>query len=122
MRRVDANEVFRPASHPDESAGLGAVSVHDVRLQMRNQVHEARPNQEVGRVGLAVDGEAPDTELQPRRNLGKGCVGAFAAGQAVGDDADMMAAVGLSIGQIQDVTKDSANGRAHHVQNTKRLV
>ena len=61
-------------------------------------------------------------ELQPRRDLGQRRCGAFAAGQAVGDDADMMAAVGLAVGEIEDVTKDAADRRAHRVQDAKRLV
>ena len=48
--------------------------------------------------------------------------GAFAAGQAVGDDADMMAAVGLAIGEVEDVAEDAADRRAHRMQNTKRLT
>jgi len=34
----------------------------------------------------------------------------------------MVTALGLSIGEIQDVAKDSADRRAHRMQNTKRLV
>jgi len=49
-------------------------------------------------------------------------VGAFAAGQAVGDDADVMTAVGLAIGQIQNMTKNPAHRRARRVQDTKRLA
>jgi hypothetical protein len=34
----------------------------------------------------------------------------------------MVAAFGLSVGQIQDVAKDSADRRAHRMQDTKRLI
>jgi hypothetical protein len=34
----------------------------------------------------------------------------------------MVAAVGLSVGEVQDVAEDSADRRAHRVQDTKRLV
>ncbi len=61
-------------------------------------------------------------ELQARCDLGQRLFGALAAGQAVGDDADMMAAVGLAVGEVEDVAKDAADGRAHRVQDTKRLV
>ena len=73
-------------------------------------------------MGFAVNGDTSNAELEARRNLGQRRLGAFAAGQAVGDDADMVAAIGLSIGKIEDVAEDSANRRAHRVQNTKRLV
>src|SRR3984957_1615304 len=95
------------------------MSMHDVGLQVRDQVHEARPYQEVGGVRLTVDCQAPHAELQPWRNLGECCAGAFAAGQAVGDDADMVASVDLSIGKIEDVAEDSTDGRAHRVDNAK---
>jgi hypothetical protein len=49
-------------------------------------------------------------------------IGPLAAGQAVGDNADMVAAVGLTVGEVQDVAEDSADRRAHGVQDTKRLV
>ena len=50
------------------------------------------------------------------------CFRALAAGQAVGNDADMMAAVGLAVGEIEDVAEDAADGRAHRVQDAKRLT
>jgi len=34
----------------------------------------------------------------------------------------VVAAIGLSIGEIQDVTEDSADRRAHRVQDTKRPI
>ena len=71
---------------------------------------------------FAVNGEAPNAKLEAGRDLRQRRVGAFAAGQAVGDNADMVAALGLSIGEIQDVAEDSADRRAHRVQDTKRLV
>jgi hypothetical protein len=33
-----------------------------------------------------------------------------------------VAAVGLAVGEVQDVTEDSADRRANRVQDTKRLV
>jgi hypothetical protein len=46
----------------------------------------------------------------------------LAAGEAVGDNANVMAAANLSVGEIEDVTEDPANRRAHRVQDTKRLI
>jgi hypothetical protein len=63
-----------------------------------------------------------NTELEARRDLLQRRLGALAAGKAVGDDADVMAAVGLCVGEIQDVAKDSADRCAHRVQDSKRLV
>ena len=71
---------------------------------------------------LAANGEAMDAELQARRDLGQCGGGAFAAGQAIGDQADVMAALGLAVGEVEDMAEDSANRRAHRVQDTKRLI
>jgi len=73
-------------------------------------------------MGLAVDGQAMHAEFEPWRDFPERGFGAFAAGQAVRDDADMMAAVGLSVGEIQDVADNSADRRPHRVQDTKRLI
>ena len=63
-----------------------------------------------------------NAELEARGDFGERLIGAFAAGQAVGDDADVMTAVGLAVGQIQDMTKDPAYRGARRVQDTKRLA
>ena len=122
MRRVDANGVLRAGFQADEGAGLGAVAVQHIRLQPPDQAHEMRPDQHVGGKRFAANGEAMNAELQARRDLRQRRLGAFAAGQAVGDDADMMAAIGLSVGEIEDVAEDAADRRAHRVQDTKRLI
>ncbi len=54
----------------------------------------------------------------PRQRL----LGALAARQRVGDDPDMMAAIGLAIGEVEDVAKNSADRRAHRVQDAKWLA
>ena len=122
MRRIDANSLLRTGFQANEGAGLGAVTMQDLRLQPPDQAHEMRPYQDVRWKRLAVDRETVDAKLEAGRNFIQRRLGAFSAGQAVGDDADMMAAVGLSVGEIQDVTEDSADRRAHRVQDTKRLI
>ena len=69
-----------------------------------------------------MNGDTSNAKLESGRNLGQRRLGAFAAGQAVGDNADMVAAIGLSVGEIQDVAEDSADRRAHRMQNSKRLI
>jgi hypothetical protein len=63
-----------------------------------------------------------NAEPEARRDLLQRRLGAFAAGKAVGDDADVMAAIGLCIGEIQDMAEDSADWCAHRVQDPKRLI
>ena len=63
-----------------------------------------------------------NAELEARRDFRQRLLGAFAAGEAVGDDADMMAAIGLAVGEIEDMAEDAADRRARRVQDTKRLT
>jgi hypothetical protein len=69
-----------------------------------------------------VDGETMHAKFEAGRNLSQRRVGPFAAGEAVGDNADLVAAVDLSVGQIQDMAEDSADRRARRMQDTKRLI
>ena len=48
--------------------------------------------------------------------------GALATGQAVGDDADVVAAVDLAVGEVDDVTEDSTDRGAYRVHDTKRRI
>jgi hypothetical protein len=43
-----------------------------------------------------------DTKLETWRDLLERRLGAFATGQAVGDDADVVAATGVAVGEVQD--------------------
>ena len=63
-----------------------------------------------------------NAELEARGDFRECLLGAFAAGQAVGDDADVMAAIGLTVGEIENMTKDAAHGRARRMQDPKRLA
>ena len=122
MRRVDADGVVGAPPHADEGAGLGAVAVHDVGLELRDQAPNPQPHQDVVERGFAADRQAMHPELQPWRELGKRLVRAFAAGEAVGENPDMMAAIDLAIGDVEDVAEDAADRCAHGVQDAKRLV
>src|ERR1700754_1813500 len=81
-----------------------------------------RPNQRIGRKQFAANRQAMNAKLEPRCDLVKRRLGAFAAGEAVRDDADLVATVGLAIGEVEDVTEYPADRRAHSMQNTKRLI
>jgi hypothetical protein len=93
-----------------------------IRLQPPDQPPEVRPDQHVGGKRFATNGETVHAELEPRRDLGQRRFGAFATGKAVGDNADVVTAVGLSVGKVKNVPEDSADRRAHRVQDTKRLT
>ncbi len=96
--------------------------MQDVRLQSPDQAREARPYQYIGGKRLAAHGDTMHAKREARGDLRQRGLGAFAAGQAIGDKADVVATVYLSVGEVEDVTKDSADRRAHGVQDTKRLA
>jgi len=96
--------------------------MQDVRLQPPDQLHETRPHQNVAGKGLAANGKTMNAKPEAGRDFLERGLGALAAGQVVGDQADMVATVNLPVGEVQDVTEDSADRRAHRVQDTKRLI
>lgn len=122
MRGVDADGVVGSPPHADESAGLGAVAMHDVGLERGDQAPQAEPDQHIVGRRFAADRHPVHAELQPRCELGKGLVGALTAGETVGEDADMMATIDLAVGDVEDVAEDAADRSAHGVQDAKRLV
>jgi hypothetical protein len=93
-----------------------------VGFEPPDQEHHTQPYQEIGGVRFAANGEAPNAELEARNDFLERRLGAFAAGQAIGDDADVVAAFGLAVGEVQDMAQDAADRRAHCMQDTKRLV
>jgi hypothetical protein len=61
-------------------------------------------------------------KLQPRRELGQRLVRAFTAGEAVGENPDMVTAIDLAVSEVEDVPEDAADGRTYGVQDAERLV
>jgi hypothetical protein len=62
-----------------------------------------------------------NAEFEARGDLFQRGFGAVAAGQAVGDNANMVTAVGLPVGEVHDVTEYPADRRANDVENAKRF-
>src|SRR5262245_22637478 len=122
MRGVDADLVLRGPARAKEGTGLGAMTMQNIRLETADHVGQSRPGHEVEQGGFAPDDNAIDAELHARRDLGQRLVGALAAGQAVGDDPDVMALLGLAVGQIKDVPDNAADGSARRVQDAERLA
>ena len=122
MRRVDPDPVSGSGPQTHEGAGLGAVAVQHVRFQFADHALESGPHQNIGRQRLAANRRAVNAELEPGSDFRQRLLGAFAAGEAVGDDADVMAAIGLAVGEIEDMAKNAADRRARGVQDAKRLT
>src|SRR5664279_966612 len=122
MRRVYTNDALRAPPQSNEGAGLGAMSMQHIGIELPDQAGELRPDQDIGWSRIASDGDAMLPQLEPWRNLLQRGRGTFAARQAVGKDADMMAAVCLSIGKVEDMAKNPADRGADRMQDPKRLV
>ena len=70
--------------------------------------------------GSRLNGDPMDAERKARGDLLECRIGAFAAGQAIGNDSDLMAAVGLTVGEVDDVAENAAHWRTHRVQDFER--
>ena len=77
---------------------------------------------DIDRMGFPVDCKAINAEFEFRADLPEGCVRTFTASQAVSENTDLMAALGLSCSEIEDVTKYSAHRRANGMQNAERRI
>ncbi|BEV44126.1 hypothetical protein CRBSH125_03090 [Afipia carboxidovorans] len=71
---------------------------------------------------LAADGDAVDAELHLRRDLAQCDVGTLTTGQAVGENADLVPALGLAIGKVKNMADDAANGGADGMQNAEGAI
>src|SRR3984885_5614142 len=71
----------------------------------------------VTRIELARDGDALEAELEAGCKLGENGFGARAAGGAVDEKADLMAAPGLALHQIDHVPEQTAERGAQNVQD-----
>src|SRR5215475_987093 len=106
MRRVDADGVPGWRLHADENAGFCAMAVKHVRLQLADQPSQMQPGSDIRNRWLAANGQTMHPEFEPRLDLRQGFPGAFSAGERIGDDPDVMAAVDLAIGEIKDMAED----------------
>ena len=71
-------------------------------------------------MGLPADRDAVDAEFEARSDLRESRVRPFSSCEAVGDDRYKMAAIGLSVCDVEDMTDDAADRRAYGVQDTQR--
>src|SRR4051794_25574161 len=93
-----------------------------IRLELPHQAPEMKPGQEVGGMRLPANRNTKRTKRQLWCDLRQCGIRTLATGEAVSENADMMAAIGLPPGEIKDVAKNSADRRAHGMQNPKRSV
>ena len=69
---------------------------------------------------FARDCDPHNPKLEARRDRGKRCISALSSGEAVAHNSDMVAASGLSAGDIENVTNNAADGRARHMHDFER--
>ena len=120
VRRVDADGVLR-RHQPDEAAALGAVAVVDIGVQSREMARHRAEGPDVARADLARHRESRNAKLHLRRDGRKRRVGAGAAGRAVADDADLVAARRLAAGDIEDVPENAADRGPRHMHDLQAL-
>ena len=107
---------------PRIGAAFGAVAVQHVGLERGDQAAQAQPDQKIFRRGFPADRHPMHAELQPWRKFGQRLVRTLATREAIGENPDVMAAINLAIGEVEDVPEDASDGRAYSVQDAKWLV
>lgn len=120
VRRVDADRTRQNARQTHEGAGLRAMPVKDVRCACPRDAGKFAKRENVRRMRLATNGDPVHAELHARGDGGKRRVGALSAGEAVGENADVVSGVRLAVGEIEDVANDSSDRRADGMQDAKR--
>jgi hypothetical protein len=93
------------------------MAVQHIRRCRANRAEHPRQTDHITWADVAGDWDPTDAELKPRRQVREGRFGRNSAGRAVGDQPDGMAALRLSIGEVADMAKQSADRRANHVEN-----
>jgi len=71
---------------------------------------------------FAVDGQSPNAKLEARRDIRQRSQSTLTSGQTVRDNADMVALIDLPIGEVDNMSENSTDWRAHGVQNAKGAV
>ena len=77
-------------------------------------LHRAR---DIARTELAGNRDALDSECEPRRQFGENGIGARAAGRAVDNQADTMAALDLALRDIDDMAEQAAERRPQNMDD-----
>ena len=114
--RVDADRVAA-ADQPRVSPALGAVAVQDIRAGLARAPRHMALCGDIARADMPAHRHAAQPQREMGSERGEGRIGAFAAGRGIRHDADLVAARGLRARQIEDVTKQPADGRAQDVQD-----
>ena len=71
---------------------------------------------------LTANGHAMYSELELRRDFFQRGSGTFTARQTVGEDANLMAEIGLPCSKIENVPEDAADRSANRVKDAKRRI
>src|SRR5690242_11025827 len=71
----------------------------------------------IGRVRITADRNTRQTERQLRFELRERGVGQSIARRAVGDDADLVAALDLAVGKIDDMAEQTTDRRTQDVED-----
>jgi hypothetical protein len=77
---------------------------------------------DVFRTGLPRHRDTEDTQRKLRLDCRERLSRALAAGQAVGNEADAVAARGLRAREIEDMTKQPADRRAKYMDDVERSI
>jgi len=91
-----------------------------IGIQVSEVTRYADKARKISWAWFAGDCDPQNPKLEARRDRGKRCIGALSSGEAVAHNSDMVAAGGLSVGDIENVTNNAADGRARHMHDFER--
>ena len=115
--RIDADGLWRAQRQSCQCGALGAVAVQHVGREKLHSPRNQPQRRQVRRAELAPDRGTLEAELQARRKVGEDRFGARAAGRAVDNQSDAMAALGLAVRHVEHVAKQSAERRPQDMQD-----
>ena len=97
------------------------MAVDHVGPRAADEGAEFGEREEVRGTGIAGDARVADAKRQAAGNARKGLLDAFAARVAVEEHPDFVTESRLPGGEVDDMTKQAADGRAQHMDNSQLL-
>lgn len=103
MRRIGPRGAFMTESHTGVCTAFRPMPMNDVSVRLADAAHDMRDRQAVARIDIPAHRNTGEAKRQRRSERLERRFGAFAAGIAIRDQADAMAARGLLTRDIDNV-------------------
>jgi hypothetical protein len=95
------------------------MAMKNVGLKLYNEAGDAPGDAQIVGMREPMHRQSGDAERDRGRKIVKDPLGVDPAGRRIDDEADVRAGFGLSAGKIDDMAKQAADRRAHHMQDAQ---